>query len=207
MNNPMSLRTSTTALVLAVLVLVSLACGSIPLPKLGSGGGAGPLPTGPGEEITLSNSLQIEGIPQSVIPYGGGQSVTLTDLKLKKSDSGISGDVQFTSNQKEEFALIVYITMPKRLLVVYFDSKANEAYTTPAAPDGSNVLFTVPGYELKGGGNEGTIHFYVISRAYGMYDITGQKGKVYVFCVKPKEAQSQGAFQAISNVIEVDMDF
>jgi hypothetical protein len=201
-----SIRSSAAVLALAVLVLFSLACSCLSLPTLGSGEAAQPQ-AGPGAKITMSESLQIKGIPQSVIPYGGGQSVTLTDLNLKKGDKQISGDVRYTSSQQEEFALIVYITMPEQLLVVYFDSTRNEAFTAPAGRGGSNVLLTVPGYKLEGAKNKGTVHFSFFRRGYETYDITGKKGKVFVFCVNPKDQIGNESFQAISNVIEAEMDF
>ena len=179
------------------------------------GGATQPTPAAPGEAIILSEDLQFEGIPQAVIPYGDGQSVTLAHLQLTQDDDRITGEVHYTRNQPGEFILVVYATMPGQLLITYFDPTQYQIFATPEGPSG-NALFGTSGYELQGGADEGTIEFSFPSYAHGVYDITGMEGRVFAFCVQgeidfyhalPGDQQDPTTFQASSNVIAIDMGF
>jgi hypothetical protein len=122
--------------------------------------------------------------------------------------------VNYTSDKAQEFVLIVYITMPKSLLIHYFDVNSSLTLFSP-----NKVMFSMySGYELKGGKNSGIIEFsfpvnsfdYSTTRSY--YDIRNKKVNIHAFCVQGNiHTRSQlppsEVFQANSNVVELDVDF
>jgi len=186
---------------------VLLACGVVFLAagcgKEDSADSADAVPTGPGKEVTFSEDLQIKGMPRSVISYGGGTSITLSKLTRKS--------VQVTRRSDEEFLLIVCCKTKKRLLVVHFDKERRLIITEPKGRHG-NAGFTVEGYKLKGDRRGGIIEFSFPSSMFGLYDMGGDKGKMYAFCLKGtlsthRASSGKEPFQAISNVLEIDMDF
>lgn len=217
-NKKMPIWTFSKPLALTVLVIISLMCGCISSTEEVTDSDGQSIKTMPGEEVTLSENLQYLDIPQSVISYGDGQIITLTDFNIEKKEDWLYGSVHYTTDKAQEFVLIVYITMPKSLLIHYFDVDSSLTFYPP-----NHVDFGFPsGYELKGGENSGIIEFSFPVNYYdyftmrNRYDIRNQKVNIHVFCVQgkihprsvlPLSQLDFEVFQANSNVVELDVDF
>lgn len=188
-----------------VLVAIITAC-LLGMLSAGCGGedskSTEPVPTGPAEEVVFSEDLKIPMWAQSVIPYGGGTDITLSGLE--------KGQVNFTRRSARKFELVVCYRTEKRLLITLYSDKERYILTAPSGRNG-NVAFTLTGYKLSGE-NRGTIKFSFPGNMYGMYNVAGDSAKVYAFCIaadeddSTKDLDNPKPFQAISNVVQVEME-
>ncbi len=158
------------------------------------------LPTGPGEEVVFSKDLSIPLWPQSVIPYGAGTDITLSGLE--------NGSVKFTRRSDRKFELVVCYRTENHLLITVYGEERRHIFVAPPGQNG-NVAFTLSGYKLSDD-KSGTIRFSFPNTMYGMYDVAGDSAKVYAFCIPVENddrevSQTPEPFQAISNVVEVEM--
>ena len=159
------------------------------------------------ERLTLSESVRIEGIPAFVRPYAAGTTVTLKNLRLIREGSSVTGKAEYSlRDEKQQFSLVIYCSLPKRVLVSYKDAEKD---LTLALPSG-DTAFNLSGYRLSEG-KAGTIEFSIITRMSGVYDITDLVGTVFVFTVPgtvnprsslPGDQKDSTTFDANSNVLE-----
>jgi hypothetical protein len=165
----------------------------------------------PGDEITLSESVRLEGLPHGVAPYGTTPAFALSDLQLEKSGDSLRGKVGYSRAGQGDFTLVIYCAAEKQLLVGYLDLERN---LTLVLPKGT-VLFGTRGYELSGG-ETGSIEFALSYRQSGLYSLAGDKATVSVFTVPgqvnprstlPGEQTDPKVFQANSNVLQGEVDF
>ena len=166
---------------------------------------------GPGERVTLSETLHFDAIPQFAVPYGSGSDLTLRNLELTERDGTISGKVDFDRTSQVGFTLVVYLSMADELLVGYLDQDADLTIDLP----GGTVLFGISGYELTGD-ESGSLQFSLNARVFNGYDVADAQGTVYVFAV-PGEVHPQGTlpgdqtdvttYQANSNILVDEFDF
>ncbi len=152
----------------------------------------------------IHENLKIGTFPTRVIH---GKSFFLSNLKIKRGDSGISGSLNYLRQPKDndEFLLIVYLSMKKYLLFTYYTNNVRQVFVTPRGSSG-DVALTAKGYKIKSAGNKGTMEFYIPYKTYGVYNITGIKGNIFVFCLDgdTKKQIEKDSFLAISNVIASD---
>lgn len=160
----------------------------------------------PGEKITLSEDVRLEGVPYSVVPYGSQPALAFTDLKLSRDGDTIQGKANFTRQGQDDFTLVVYLSMADELLITYLDSESNLTMNLP----GGMGLFGANGYELSGD-ETGAIEFWLTAKVFNGYDVTGKKGTVYFFAVPgtvnsrsslPADQTDPNTYQASSNVLE-----
>jgi hypothetical protein len=160
----------------------------------------------PGEPVTLSQTQQSDALPNTVIPYGAGSEVTLSNLRISNDGSTIQGKVDFTRKGAENFLLAVVLRMPKDVLVGYYDPDTNLSIHLPSG----TVLFGIDGWKYAGT-NQGTISFSMNGNVFQGYNVIGEQGTAYAFTVpgqvNPQTAvqgdlTDKTAFQANSNVVE-----
>lgn len=152
----------------------------------------------------IHKNLKIGTFPTRVIH---GKSFSLSNLKIKRGDYGISGSLNYLRQSKDNdgFLLIVYLSMKKYLLFTYYTDDVRQVFVTPRGSSG-DVALTAEGYKIKSTGNKGTMEFFIPYKIYGVYDITDVKGSIFVFCLDgdTKKQIERDSFLAISNVIESD---
>ena len=213
----LQLRTPTgTVLARATATGVSGATSTpIATPATPPGAESSPTRAAPGEPVVLSQRLRFDGVPQVVIPYLDGQAVNLSDLQVNSNGTDITGQMRYTRYQQDDFTLVVCISDPSRLLIVYLDPAQRQILVEPKGP-GGNTLLGPQGYRLQDGSDPGLIEFSFPVRVVGVYDLSGTQGKAYAFCVRgrinstgvlPGERQSSGVFVADSNVLAVDVAY
>lgn len=150
----------------------------------------------------VHENLKISTLPTRVVH---GKSFSLSNLEIKRGDSGITGTLNYSreSENSDEFLLIVYVSMEKYLIFTYYTEDVRQIFVTPGGSSG-DVAFNAEGYKITSSGNKGSMEFYIPYNIYGVYDITDKKGSVFVFCLDgdTEKQIAEDSFLAISNVIE-----
>ena len=185
---------------------------SILLAACGKGGGATDLSQAkPGEKVILSESVQMDGFPASVIPYGAESALAFSDLELSRDGDTIHGKVSYTRQGQGDFTLVVYLSMADQLLIGYLDPEATLALALPSG----TVLFGADGFQNTGD-QAGTIEFSLAAKAFNGYNVSGQNGTAYIFSVPgtvnahsflPGDQTDPQSFQANSNVRQGEFGF
>ncbi len=164
-----------------------------------------------GDKVTLSETLQFDTIPDSVIPAGAEPALQFSNLLLTPNGDFVDGTVDFTRNGQDDFVLVVALSMENDILFGYFDSDTSFHLHLPSGM----VLLGSMGYEISGE-DQGTIEFSLTGRVFNGYSVFGASGTAYVFAVPgqvspssalPGDQADPETFHANSNVLEAPFDF
>ena len=110
-----------------------------------------------------------------------GKPFSLSNLKIKRGKSGISGSFDYlTQSEHSDFLLIVYFSAEEYLLFTYYTNNVRQVFVTPKGRSG-DVALSSEGYKIKPSGNKGSMEFYLPYKIYGVYDLSNLKGNIYVF--------------------------
>ena len=188
--------------VVLLVLIVSLAAQAAPIP------------------VVVSTSLAIEGFPNRVLPSADdSMSVDLSNLKVERLDSGISGTVRLAvrKGQPGEFKLLCYFASAGQLLLAVWSPQARRVFVTPAGSMWNTVL-SPSGYTLADSagavvanppqkGDTASLAFSIPYALPGTFDLSGFKGKLFVFLVgESDEVPVKGdAIVSLSNVLEIDL--
>jgi hypothetical protein len=152
------------------------------------------------KEFIVSDSLQIGAFPAKVIQFGAGQKFSLSKLKVKQDNYSISGSVNYKNlaGNNEDFLFVLYVVGEKHMIFAYYTTEIRETFVTPSGSMG-DVAFTAEGYKVEGN----TIRFSLPNEVNGVYNISNEKGRIFVFCLDGnKENQiKEDSFIAISDVL------
>jgi len=189
---------------LTLMVLLLVGCGKTAnVPDLSA--------VKPGEKVTLSEGLGADVIPQFVVPYGRSPALAFSNLEFTEQEGTIRGKVDFVRKGQDDFTLVAYLNMPDELLVGYLGAESNLNIHLPSG----TVLFGSSGYRLAGE-ETGSIEFSLSGKSFNGYNVSGEKGTVYVFAVPgtvnprstlPGDQQDIETYQANSNVLTKEFRF
>ncbi len=155
----------------------------------------------------LSFPLGVQGFPRTVVSYGGGKAMTLSDLAFLKGQPEDNGRVhfrvQYRKLEEKEFDLVLYLRSSSKAVVIVSQPEETFIYETSAGCGGWTGI--PGGYQVEGG-KEGLIHCR-FAAANGMsYNLSGFSGRAAAFCM-PRGWHRSSAFLAITNVEEANYDF
>ncbi len=158
--------------------------------------------------VMVSTTHKLANFPNRVIPYGDRSLLTLSDLKINRTSSNISGSLKFSrkADNMEEIKLVGYFSNMEQLLLAVFSLEMRRIFVTPAGSDWNTVRSPV-GYSLKNQGEMETIEFDLPISMPGTYNLGTSKGKLYIFCLGAADEPiiKRDAFAAVSNVLEIEI--
>jgi hypothetical protein len=164
----------------------------------------------PGDKVILSETVNLDIIPSSVIPYGSKPAIQFSNLQLTKGGDFVQGEVDFTRNNRGDFVLVAVLSLDKEILFAYFDPDTDLNVHLPSG----TVLFGIRGCEISGA-DSGKIEFALTGRIFNGYSVFGEKATAFVFAVPgkvnpqsalPGDQRDPETFLANSNVLEVELD-
>ncbi len=194
---------------LGLMIITSLACSLSS--DLGRNGQDTDLSSAkPGDKVILSETVNSDIIPGSVIPYGSKPALQFSNLHLTGSGDFVNGEVDFTRSNQDDFVLVAVLSLDKEILFGYFDPDSNLNLHLPSG----TALFGTRGCEITGTDN-GKIKFALTGKVFNGYSVFGEKGTAFVFAVPgnvnprstlPGDQSDLETFLANSNVLETELD-
>lgn len=160
--------------------------------------------------VMLSPTHKFDSIPSRVEANGNGNKVELSDIEVENLDSSLNITFKY-KKQKQSFKpqVVFALVTADKYFVNYYDEKFRHVLFTPAGDNGNNVALSTSGYEvIESDELSGQLKVKIPKSMYGLYDIGGKEGKIFLFCLDADGGESQEAddlFSASSNVIESEL--
>ena len=115
--------------------------------------------------------------------------------------------MDYTKRREGEFSLVLYCTMTKQVLLVKMDQGVSLIAYPP-----DHAIIPPDGYQVKGQDSHRILEFSFPARMRGVfdkpgYDISGMRGTVVAFCIKPENWRTSDTFNAITNILQMDVAF